>query len=671
MRSVFLLIICTVAFTLGTCKPERPVGLSETMSDSLEYYFQRANDDSLATPVRKRFTERALMITETMPKDSVYVKNLFRVANRFYNVGDLKNYKVVSANILKEAKSIGDTASICKGLLYIGDFLLKTKKYEKSLKAYNQAEKISIKKGDTLSYLNCLQRKAEFFFYFGNFIKSEEIAYRGIRTSNKVHGLSHLFWNYCGIAAQQMGEKKKALLCYEQAIKQLQYADKKDIGNSAFYYNNIGSVYLEEGNYKTAISHFKQGLQSPDMFPNHSDAYALLSENLNYALFCLTGQYSIKTNTNSLQLQKSINNLRGIILCKLNLSEYYYKQNDLTHYKIELDSALFLSKQYRLIRPTLECLKFKLKTNPKDASDIAKEYIHLSDSLQLAERRLHNKFARIEYETEELKQQNASLLTNNQKLSVGGSVIALALASGLLLRHYRAKKKELTYALNQQKANDEIYHLLQQQQQKVEEGRRLEKHRISQELHDGVMGKLSGIRLNLFILNKRTDPEAIAHCIQNINKIQEVEKEIRTIAYDLDNTLFEDDRSFATLLHGIVESIESHSETRFQLLLDPSIDWNDIPNTLKMQLYRVLQEALTNIDKYACAAHSVVSIKGWGSKLSVIVSDDGIGFSPSHTRSGLGLKNMESRIRNEGGSFKLKSIHGRGTRILFTLPFTT
>ena len=65
----------------------------------------------------------------------------------------------------------------------------------------------------------------------------------------------------------------------------------------------------------------------------------------------------------------------------------------------------------------------------------------------------------------------------------------------------RAKNKELKFAKQQQETNEEIYNLMLSQQDKVDEARALEKKRISEELHDGILGRLFGTRLSLDSLN--------------------------------------------------------------------------------------------------------------------------------------------------------------------------
>jgi len=98
------------------------------------------------------------------------------------------------------------------------------------------------------------------------------------------------------------------------------------------------------------------------------------------------------------------------------------------------------------------------------------------------------------------------------------------------------------------------------QQHRIEEGKFIEKNRISQELHDGIMGKLTAIRLNLFILKKRKDPETIEKCLPFIDDIQNIEKEIRQISHDLNQNVFDDNVTFISIVENLFTMIKGHSD---------------------------------------------------------------------------------------------------------------
>lgn len=670
MRIVSLLFFITVTFALSTCTPKPQMGLSQERNDSLEYYFRVANDDSLDQMIRAKSLIPLKKIVFSQRSDSAFTKNLFRLANRYWNNGRFKDYMDLCDTILAFSVLAADTNSICKATLYKGNFCLKQGLYDQGFKHYDQVERLSLRSKNKEFYFRSLIEKADLFMSIEDYQRCEATSLKGLKSSLEQDlRFTHYFWNYLGLCDSESEESSStAISSFRKAIVYLKYASGKDQGYKATYINNLGCVFLNCKSNVEAIKVFKDGLKVENLFNQNPVTYAMLLENLNFARFNITGEFSLRDNDQAANIKRNYFDFKSLIICKVNRADYYTSKKMIDKSNAELDSALVISKVYHLPRPALKVLKRLILQRPEKSQFYALQYMHVSDSLQLAERRLRNKFARIEYETDELKEQNQHLLTYNQKLSIGGTGIVALLVAGLFVRHYRARKKELLLLLDRQAANEEIYGLIQQQQQKVEEGRRIEKQRISKELHDGVMGKLSGVRLNLFILTKRTDPQAIAHCLEHIDKLQDIEKEIRNIAYDLDSPVFEEGPSFHSLINAIFSTIESHSETRFDLRIDDEITWDIIPNTLKMQLYRVIQEALNNIDKYAAAKAVSIRIKKWNDRIVVRIADNGKGFVLEQVNAGMGLKNMEARVANEGGAFKIKSAPEKGTTIVFTLP---
>jgi signal transduction histidine kinase len=112
--------------------------------------------------------------------------------------------------------------------------------------------------------------------------------------------------------------------------------------------------------------------------------------------------------------------------------------------------------------------------------------------------------------------------------------------------------------------------------------------------------------------------------------------------------------------------------------LNCSLDVIDIDHLLSPRkhiiLYRVFQEALTNIGKHAEASQISISIRKQNSGISCLIGDNGKGFSVKETAArnmtekGLGLATLNERIRMLGGSLHLWSEEGKGTRISFTIP---
>ena len=213
----------------------------------------------------------------------------------------------------------------------------------------------------------------------------------------------------------------------------------------------------------------------------------------------------------------------------------------------------------------------------------------MNDSLQDVERATRDKFARIEFETDEITNQKEIVSKENNTLymriyiiSGFGILSLLVIVLWLMNKSQKAKTRELLLKQEQQKANEAIYKLMIGQQQQIDEGKNIEKQRISLELHDGVMGKLSAVRLNLYAALYKANLIEDEVFSKQIDEIQEVEKEIRTIAHDLNSNLFSDNANFIGIVKELFTKIENHSQIHFTLEVSEAVNWDLINNSIKI-----------------------------------------------------------------------------------------
>jgi signal transduction histidine kinase len=95
---------------------------------------------------------------------------------------------------------------------------------------------------------------------------------------------------------------------------------------------------------------------------------------------------------------------------------------------------------------------------------------------------------------------------------------------------------------------------------------------------------------------------------------------------------------------------------------------NHIPDTVRLSAYRVVEEALGNIARHAGARHAELSLTVDGDELEVIVRDDGRGFDPLQTQTGLGLGTISAHVGRVGGTWRIDSAPGQGTTLRVSLP---
>jgi len=304
----------------------------------------------------------------------------------------------------------------------------------------------------------------------------------------------------------------------------------------------------------------------------------------------------------------------------------------------------------------------KLDTG-SEGSESSLRYITISDSLQKAERAIQNKFARIRFDTNNIKQENIKI--SKQVAWLTWITLAFFIFSTLLyfIIRERSRNKQLKFDQIQQKSNEEIYNLMISQQRKLEEGRQQEKQRVSQELHDGVLSKLFGTRLSLDGINTKNDAKSIETRNRYLDELKSIEQEIRQISHDLNAEIFDVNLGYTEVITNLIDAQMSISNVTYEFQNDTSINWEQVPNKVKIHFYRILQESLQNINKHANASTSTIKFYQNDNKIQFEIIDDGVGFDDAKAKKGIGLKNIRARIKELNGKLIFTTSKGKGTNI--------
>jgi signal transduction histidine kinase len=308
------------------------------------------------------------------------------------------------------------------------------------------------------------------------------------------------------------------------------------------------------------------------------------------------------------------------------------------------------------------------KIDPENASIYSQQHFNLSDSLLLAERQIRDKFARIRFETDEVEAENLILARQRQMwIGIAAGLFLLALAIFIIITQ-RIKNQQLRFQQQQQEANNEIFNLMLSQNQKIEEGKKSEQKRISEELHDGVLGEMNGARMILMGLNKKSDEDAVAMRSSAIAKLQEVQEEIRTISHELSDAAYQKFHNFIISIQELLSSVGESAALKYNFTYNEEVDWDNLTADIKINLYRIVQESLMNCVKYARAETISLSFDTEGAMLLIHIKDDGRGFDPKKVKKGIGHKNISSRVKKLNGNWSVKSKIGEGTTVAIEIP---
>ena len=204
-----------------------------------------------------------------------------------------------------------------------------------------------------------------------------------------------------------------------------------------------------------------------------------------------------------------------------------------------------------------------------------------------------------------------------------------------------------------------------------------ERGRIARELHDGIGQSLSAIKFRvedaLGQLAKSSTASTVSTLDNLIPVIQSTVEEVRRITMDLRPSTLDDLGILATLAWLCREFQTTY--TTVEINREVSAEEGDVPNPLKIVLYRVLQEALNNVAKHSGADMVTISLAKKDNTIQLAIEDNGCGFDVEEARSvegserGFGLSSMKERTELSGGTFVISSAKGKGTCVLASWPF--
>jgi signal transduction histidine kinase len=201
-----------------------------------------------------------------------------------------------------------------------------------------------------------------------------------------------------------------------------------------------------------------------------------------------------------------------------------------------------------------------------------------------------------------------------------------------------------------------------------------ERKKISRELHDVIAQTLTGINVQLTALKKEAavDPEGLG---QNITRTQQFVQQsveiVHRFARELRPAVL-DDLGLIPALHTFMKGFREETGIRVSLAAFAAVEQTN--SDKRTVLYRVAQEALTNVGRHAHASEAEVGIRSRGDVICMSIKDNGRGFEMpdlTHRKKNnrLGLLGMRERVEMVGGTFSVISRLGQGTTVKALIPF--
>jgi signal transduction histidine kinase/predicted negative regulator of RcsB-dependent stress response len=513
------------------------------------------------------------------------------------------------------------------------------------------------------------------------------------------HALPGLYINM-GASFFQQGDLKRANEYYYKALKYLQQ-HMPDDDNIVVVYNNLGTVQEQLGQYSQALDYaFKAERMAINQNIPVVQGSALVNQGTIYghlglpdsAMFCFRKALDLAKKENLTDMQQAVYTSIGDLMLEQQRNreavDYYQKAMQLSGTTSPLHSTImpgyslgiawYRLKEYKkaeavllasldhsgrtgLIGSKIEAHAtlasiYEATGRYKEALEQQRIYSQLKDSLMNTEKARAIQEIEVKYRTvqkdKEIVQKGLQIARQERRLDrknilvgsvLGGTFFLLLILGG----YYRSRRRIIS-------RDQEI-----EQLKAMMTGEEKERTRISRELHDGIGGMLTGIKMNLKALQNKYEKDAPAEGLDDImTMLQSMGHEIHKTAYNLMPDIL--------LKHTFKEALQlycDHLDTGNNLKIDLQFygDLDRLDKTLELPLYRIVQELMQNIIKHAGATHSSIQVMRVEDIVSVSVEDNGNGFDAGINHAGLGLQNIEMRVQALNGFFSLESARGIGT----------
>ncbi len=663
---------------LCTCGKQTTVVPVSKESEQINAWIDTSRDSThLPLETRKGFLSQSADLAYGIANDTIRLDHLSRISLAYKRLEDSVGFRKMNQRVLElasrgklykaEGESHWDMASFLKSYGVMDSAFYH---YQKAYKSFQQLPLDSTSLSLRGRILYNMGSRQDFF---KDYLGAEKSVTEALKIFIDLEDNLRIYncHNYLGMITGNMENYDKSLEYYKKAGENIKKLSKED-GQILLYQNknNIAHTLLGLKKYDESENAYKELLSSKELKNKAPELYAIAMASLANVLFMSKSDYD---ESKKLLLDAmAINNQLGFSEDQARVKQFYAEiltaQGDTLNAKNVAKEGLELAKASSNNFHHLEILRLLTHIDSENAVTYSDAFYNLSETIKEEERTTRDKFARIRLETDEVIQRNEALTR--------GKLIWTLVAIGLLLSAIalyiiftqRASNNKLKFEQKQQEANKEIYNLMLSQRGKFEEGKNLEKKRVSEELHDSVLGDLLSIRMFMGVLNEQNDESAMEQRAQMIEKLREVEEEIRTISHEMNKASYEKFYNFIVSLEELVETIEASSGIECSFTYDDDVEWDALDGDIKINSYRIVQESLKNSVKHAQCNQALIAFKLSDGILTLTIQDDGVGFDVNKGRNGIGLRNLTSRAEKMNGTLHVDSGKGNGTTITVQMP---
>ncbi len=663
----------------------------DQVTDSVSLYISKGKNNSNQPRIRFNLLLKALTYSNSIKEDSIKAKAFSKLSYAFFSYGDSIHFRESNRTAISLAKQVNDSIVLAEAYWDLGAFFERSSVRDSSFYGYSKAQIIYETLNDDYRSGRMLINMASQQEAVKDYMGSEANIILAIERFKPLKQNKFLYesYNRLGVVAKGLGEYDRAINYYQEALI---YSNKLEHNTQYLprMTNNIGVVYKKKKDFSNAIKNFERVLVADSIKFINPKLYATALNNLAFSKIKISDTLGIKAIINkSMHIKDSLGLYTSLTTSYITLAEYYLFKKDTTASILTINKAKEIAKESTNNMRMLEILAFLNKIDYKNASLHGQAYIELSERLETEERRARNKFARIRFETDEFIAENEVLSEEKEILSEEKEIlfeekellskqnqIWAALAAGFFLFglaiyiivDQRSKNQKLRFQQQQQLSNQEVFNLMLSQKQKVDEVKRMEQKRISEELHDGVLGKMLGARMVLTGLNKKANEDAVKERSEAIVALKNIENELRSISHELSHTAYQKLNNFVSSIEALLASTTGKTEISTIFNHNEDEDWDGLIGDIKINVYRIIQESIQNAIKHSGCSNFFVNFEIKEDLFLVTIGDNGKGYSFDKERKGIGIRNIRSRVSKMNGSWNVNTAIGNGTVMTIEIP---
>ncbi len=548
--------------------------------DSASYYF-RTSKDILMT---LNENERAAIINISI--GAIQLRQ-----------GDYNSTIVTLTESASYFESIKDSLNVAKCYSNIASAFAELNLYPKAIEYSERALTIFENQNQTQLKLITLPNLATQYYKNGDTLRAIDTNTKAEKLANEVgnkRSLSIIYNNLGELFLER--NSKKARYYLEKTLTLKNELNLKS--NIEVTLNNLGYAYLQDKNYSTALSYFKQAEQT------------------------IKGKNLVSVYNNLTETYKRIGDLKSAL-------DYAEKSKKLN------DSILNVENQKSIFE-----IETKYETEKKENEILKLE----SENLEVNYRRKQNLYLFM------------------------GALLALTLAIiSIYFLQKNARRKRIIMQQNLKIKEQDFDQMLQAKElegiDNILEAQEKERSKMAAELHDNLGSKVATLKLFLESYDEQDNFSNYYKKLKTL--IGDTYNEIRSISKNK-NFGAQISQGLIPSTRAIAAQISESKKIKIDVI---NIDVKKrIENNLEIQIFRILQEVITNIIKHSEAAEATIQFSEDEDMLNIIVEDNGKGFDLNSQKSGIGLINIEKRVEKIRGDLVIDTAIGNGTTVILNIP---